>query len=444
MVGVQKAVALPLLAVLADGFRVQPKKKQSRAQTQVMNENQEVDPSELEQEKLQRFVYASRELGLSMPKGQVEASNMASCRLSESDCRIGNMNGDTLVYTDDANSRCLNGDPFAFIVRPGRTDKLHFYFPGGGACWKGSSSNAELCTQSLNEGISAAGLGGGLTADRADNPLRDYTFVAPAYCDGGAYVTNSSLDGKPQNGYLNTKYAADWAKANTDASLANFVISGSSAGALGTMAWSHQLLSDFQYSKAAVIVDSYMGVFPGGTQGPTIKNFGSCNLPIFSNFRQVCEAGQSNIQDVFDFAITSHPSVAFSMLQPKGDLVQIGFYAAIAITYGRLDIILANGLYERSNAIKEGFDNKPNFVHFIIDGGSHTFLAGGSFYSATVTGEGGGSGANMKDWVTALVDHQAVESACNGPLERNGGNAWLFKNTRYCYQELFPKQLNLR
>merc|ERR1719433_2416852 len=218
-------------------------------------------------------------------------------------------------------------------------------------------------------------------------------------------------------------YAADWAKANTDASLANFVISGSSAGALGTMAWSHQLLSDFQYSKAAVIVDSYMGVFPGGTQGPTIKNFGSCNLPIFSNFRQVCEAGQSNIQDVFDFAITSHPSVAFSMLQPKGDLVQIGFYAAIAITYGRLDIILANGLYERSNAIKEGFDNKPNFVHFII---------------------GGGSGANMKDWVTALVDHQAVESACNGPLERNGGNAWLFKNTRYCYQELFPKQLNLR
>jgi len=448
MVGTQKAIALLLLAPLADGFRVRPKKMQ--AKKQVSTGDRVVGPSAetLNQEKLKRFVDASRELGRSMPRTQVSVSNLPSCQLSESDCSIGGMSGATLVYTDSADSLCMNGDPFAFLVKPGRSDKLHFYFPGGGACWQGSSSNGELCIKSLQEGIDAAGLGSGVTSDRADNFMADYTFVAPAYCDGGAYVTNSTLDGQPQTGYVNTRFAADWAKANTDGNLASLVISGSSAGALGTMAWSHLLLSEFQYSKASVIVDSYMGIFPSGTQGPTIKNFGCCNLPIFADFRAECEAETSNIQDVFAFAMQSHPGVAFSVIQAKGDLVQIGFYAAIAITFGRLDIILANSLFKRSNSIKERYDGYPNFVHFIVDGDSHTFLQSDGFFAATVTGADGSGGDGGKptlaNWANTLVEHQPVQSACNGPLERNGGNRFLFKNTKYCYEELFPKTLNTR
>jgi len=447
MVGAQKAVALLITATaIVDGFRVKPKKRQ--AKTQVIAQDSAGDPEDQGQEMLRRFVDASRELGKSLPREQLSVESLPHCRLSESDCSIGEMSGATLVFTDSADSRCLNGDPFAFLVNPGRSDKLLFYFPGGGACWKGSSSNAELCTQSLADGLGAAGFGAGVSDPRAENPFGDFTFVAPAYCDGGAFISNSTLSGKPQNGFVNTNFAVDWAKRNLDQTLSAFAISGSSAGALGTMAWSHYLLSNFQYNKASVIVDSYMGVFPPGTQGPTIKNFGSCNLPIFADFRAECEAGTSNIQDVYDFAIQSHPRVAFSMIQPKGDLVQIAFYAAIAISFGRLDLVFSTGLYERSNAIKQRFDRHPNFVHFIVDGGGHTYFGGGNFYTATVTGDNGNGGDGGKPtlatWTGALLEHQPVQSACNGPLQRNGGNNWLFKNTRYCFEELFPKTLSMR
>jgi len=441
MAVVQKAASLLLLTAVAEGFRVKPKKKSERQEKkQVASQDLVIDQSEV----IGRFVEASRELGRSMPKTEFSTESLPQCHLSQSDCKIGGMSGATLVYTDSDNSRCLNGDPFAFLVKPGRSDKLLFYFPGGGACWKGKNSNGNLCIQSLEEGLSAAGLGSGVTEDRADNSFADFTFVAPAYCDGGAFVSNSSLEGRPQNGYTNTNFAVEWAKRNLDETLAYFSIAGSSAGALGTMAWSHYLLSTFQYKKASAIVDSYMGVFPSGTQGPTIKNFGSCNLPIFTDFREECEAGTSNIQDIFDFAIEKHPTVAFSAIQPKEDLVQRAFYAAIAITFGRLSLLPGTGLYKSSNSMKHRFDRHPNFVHYIIDGSGHTFLHASSFYTTHVTGsKGDGGKASLASWTQALVDHQPVESLCNGPLQKNGGNAWLFKNTRYCFEELFPKTLSV-
>merc|ERR1719401_838504 len=388
---------------------------------------------------MQVYTQAALELGRSMPRNDLVVSNTAECRLSQSDCNIGSMSGATVVYTEDDNSRCLNGDGFAFLVKPGARDKLLFFFPGGGACWKGSASNGELCTQDLAGGLGAAGLGSGVTEDRANNGFADWTFVAPAYCDGGAFVSNSTLAGKPQDGYVNTNYAVQWAKQNLDANLANFAVAGSSAGALGTMAWSHYLLNTFQANKAAVIVDSYMGVFPSGTQGPTIKNFGACNLPIFADFKDACEQEDVTIQDVFDFAIEQHPGVAFSVIQPKEDLVQRAFYAAIALSFGRISLCNGNCLYERSNGIKGRFDRHPNFVAYVVDGSGHTFMASGSWYSANT---GDRSKPSMVDWANGLVEHQA-SSECNGPLTQNGGNGWIFKNTRYCFRDVFPKTLSV-
>merc|ERR1719232_1464593 len=435
----KKSVTLLLLGAVAEGFRVKPKKKVAAKEwsKQVTSEEPVIE----DEVKLQIFSQTALELGRSMSGPTIVYTDDGECHLSKSDCNIGSMSGPTIVYTDDDNSRCLNGDGFAFLVKPGAADKLLFFMPGGGACWKGSASNGELCTQDLEGGLGAAGLGSGVTEDRANNGFAGWTFVAPAYCDGGAFVSNSTLSGKPQNGYTNTNYAAEWAKRNLNQNLANFVIAGSSAGALGTMAWSNYLLNTFQASKAAVIVDSYMGVFPSGTQGPTIKNFGACNLPIFADFKDACERESVTIQDVFDNAIQSHPSVAFSVIQPKADLVQIGFYAAIALTFGRLDIILGINLYERSNRIKGNkFDNHPNFVHYIIDGDSHTFLQSDSVYSQ---GTGDGGQPSLAAWIADVIEHQPAQSLCNGPLQRNGGNAWLFKNTRYCFRDLFPKTLSV-
>jgi len=460
MVFAQKAAAVLLVAASVDGFRVKPKKRQAkekaaaqeqlaaREEVAVKVSEEPVFQSEMEEEIVKRFVDASIQMGKAEPKPGLDIGSLPTCSLSESSCNIGSMTGPTVVYTGSSNSKCLNGDPFAFVVKPGRLDKLLLYFPGGGACWKGTLTNGELCTQSLKDGLDNAGLGAGVTDGRAENKFRDFTFVAPSYCDGGAFVTNSSLKGKPQNGFTNTNFAVEWAKSNLNSKLSSFTIAGSSAGALGTMAWSNYLLRHFRYNKAAVIVDSYMAVFPPGTQGTTIKNFGACGTPMFAEFRQECEAATVTIQDVFDLAIKSHPSVAFSMIQPKGDLVQIAFYAAIAVTYGKLDVVLANSLYQRANDIKQRFDKYPNFVNFIVDGRGHTYLAGDKYWSATVTGDSGSKGnggkPTMASWINSLIDHESMQSACNGPLQKNGGNAWLIKNTKYCFDQIFPKMLSVR
>jgi len=431
------AVSFLFLGAVTEGFRVKPKRKVAAKDwsKQVTDEEPAIDA----EVKLKVYTDAALELGKSMPSNDFVAANNAECRLSQSDCNIGSMSGATVVYTDDDNSRCLNGDGFAFLVKPGALDKLLFFFPGGGACWKGSASNGELCTQDLAGGLGAAGLGSGVTENRADNGFADWTFVAPAYCDGGAFVSNSTLSGQRQDGYVNTNYAVQWAKQNLNANLANFAIAGSSAGALGTMAWSNYLLNTFQANKAVVIVDSYMGVFPSGTQGPTIKNFGTCNLPIFANFRGACEREEVTIQDVFDSAIEQHPAVAFSAIQPKEDTVQRAFYAAIALSFGRFALLGGPALYEASNDIKGRFDRHPNFVHYVVDGSAHTFMAGASWYDANT---GDGSKPSMVDWANGLIEGQA-SSECNGPLLRNGGSGGWFANTNYCFEDLFPKTLSL-
>ena len=63
-----------------------------------------------------------------------------------------------------------------------------------------------------------------------------------------------------------------------DAKLSTLAISGCSAGSLGTQAWAAELLSELSYDEAAVVVDSYAGVFPNGTQGPLIVDYGMCGV----------------------------------------------------------------------------------------------------------------------------------------------------------------------
>jgi len=193
-------------------------------------------------------------------------------------------------------------------------------------------------------------------------------------------------------------------------------------------------------------VDSYMGVFPDGTQGPTIKNFGSCNLPIWEKFREECEAETTNIQDVFDSAIASHPNVAFATIQPKWDLVQRVFYGAIALSFFDFRLYKSTtDFYKETNTMLQRYNRHPNHVHYYVDGGFHTFLWYPGYDTATVTGVTGLLGdagrPKLRAWVNSLIEHEPVLSQCNGDLEENGGDNWIFKSTRYCDRALHPKTL---
>jgi len=457
MAGVQKAAASFLLFAVLDGFRVKNKARRARPGATPYA----TDPADQQgtNEALRNETQLEMRSTVDPPPVLITPDTYPSCHLNQSDCKIEDMTGPTIVYpADSENTRCFDGGQFAFLVNPGRSDKLLFYFTNGGACWENPFSlpggGWTLCLPSLWLGLTVTGLGMGFTRESADNAFSDFTFVAPAYCDGGAHVSNTTFNGGPlgelyQHGYNNSLATIEWSRNNLAQTLDKFVIGGSSAGSLGTMGWADHMLSTFQYNKATVIVDSYLGVFPPGTQGPTIRNFGMCSLPIFPNtpnFQAICDAGEMSIQDVFDNTMAAHPTVAFAVQQAKWDLVQRLFYGAIALSFFDLDVYQSSTeFYETTNTMLERFGRHRNFVNYYVDGGAHTFLWFDAYYTATVKGVTGLLGdagkPDLATWTNALIDHQPVQSQCNGPLERNGGENWFIDDTDYCYKALYPKTL---
>ena len=90
----------------------------------------------------------------------------------------------TLVFPG-GETRCIYSDstPYAFQVIPGATDKLLFYFQGGGACWDRVSDALNFCSSDVSPQISAG------VFDRTDpqNQYKDYTIVHAMYCSGDVW-----------------------------------------------------------------------------------------------------------------------------------------------------------------------------------------------------------------------------------------------------------------
>lgn len=117
-------------------------------------------------------------------------------------------------------------------------------------------------------------------------------MVQVLYCSGDIFVGDVTRDyndgqGKPvvQKGVANAQSAVDWvlSQQKSGALASKFeelVVMGCSAGSIGAQAWSSTVLKSLAWKKAAVVPDSYAGVFPPGSQGPLIASFGTCSTSI--------------------------------------------------------------------------------------------------------------------------------------------------------------------
>jgi hypothetical protein len=433
----QSLVVFALLAAAADGFRTRRKGREPRREA--------VKPAAEEEEQRDEAQSMFDEAQIILLP-----DSFPKCFLTNSTCDLKDMKEATLVYPNTPDTKCFNGEQFAFLVHPGATDKLLYYFPGGGACWDLPHINLEvpatICFPDMITGLTATGygLGGVMDYTRDDNVFKDYTYVSPAYCNGGAHVANTTVKalGKTyyQHDYNNNEAARSWAKRNMDDSLKSFVIMGSSAGALGTAVWSDTMLNTFTYEKAAVIMDSYMGVFPEGAQGPTIHRYEICNLPIMRPHRSACEDKTVTVQDILEYAIRNNPSVPFAHVQPKTDIVQQGFKSAIAASYGLLDEVLVNPgrFYADTNLMMERYAANSNYYYYLVDGSFHTFAEWKFWFSASTKGEWSFSPStpSLAEWAEKIVANEGMTNECNGRRQPNGGSGYLFVGG-YCYDKLF-------
>jgi hypothetical protein len=78
-------------------------------------------------------------------------STNTCCNITATEsCSIANMKKDsTTLVLPGGNTRCIFSDstPFAFQVIPGDSDKVLFFFQGGGACWnKASTVPLSMCS----------------------------------------------------------------------------------------------------------------------------------------------------------------------------------------------------------------------------------------------------------------------------------------------------------
>lgn len=146
----------------------------------------------------------------------------------------------TLVFPNDGQSQCIFGSPYAFQVIRGSSDKLLFYFQGGGACWsQGTTVLNPLCTTDIRKQLEI----GIFDRVNPNNQFKDYTIVMPIYCSGDIWAGNItqpySKNGKPvvQVGYNNAKVTLDWVSKQQQSGalatvLTNLVIMGCSSMAL--------------------------------------------------------------------------------------------------------------------------------------------------------------------------------------------------------------------
>jgi hypothetical protein len=371
--------------------------------------------------------------------GASDLKGAPTCQLSATEsCPISSLPKDTttVILTDKSidGSQCIFGTPYGFQVIPGSSDNVLFYFQGGGACWNKATTAAGLCTSEISPNAPT----GIFDRDNKKNPFKDYTIVHALYCSGDVWVGKTTAPyehkSKPvtQVGYINADVTKNWlqqqVKSGDIASLLNnFVVMGCSAGSVGTQFWADTLLTAFPAQHAAVIPDSYAGVFPDGTIGPLMAQFGVCETGLVpAALQSSCESGNLDISDVVNTMIAKYPQYPFAFIQSKIDAVQQSFYVAMGLTSKNASAIITPAkFYQGVNGIFGKYNtNNANFLTYLVDGPMHCFTPMNIMYDTTSDGPYGkrnkkGKDMSLVEWLSAfpLSSGQKQSTQCAGAVQ---------------------------
>ena len=377
-----------------------------------------------------------------------------TCTMDATDrCAISEFDRDvSTLVRPGGNTRCIfeRSGPYQFEVIRGDADKLLVFFQGGGACWDVLSTAVAACST----GAFPQGTRGGVFERTAQNPFKNYTIVHLLYCDGSLFngnVTRPYLGAK-QSGFANAKSGFDWIVENMRSPgglaprLSSLVISGCSAGSIGAQLWADHALTTLPHDAAAVVPDSYMGVFPTSAEGHLIEQYGMCTTPLLEplpELRAACAKKQLSLHALTAAVTARHPKAVFGQVQSKTDEVQMGFNWALSadplahpgsLACGDPTTCWVDGakLYGKANDYLEGYNIQPNHVHFLVQSSQHCYLPNGHFYDADPSGAsaGGRGGEPLHHWMARLPLRPGtnISTRCVGEAMAKG--SWT--GTHYC------------
>jgi len=272
------------------------------------------------------------------------------------------------------------------------------------------------------------------------NPFASYTIVHALYCSGdvwgGSVVAPYTYQDKPvvQVGAVNAQYTIDWVSKQVQlgalsSKLTSFIGMGCSAGSVGVQLWSDVLLATFGVSagQAAIVPDSYAGVFPPNSIGPLMKAFGICtNTAILpASLQDQCNNGLLEIDDVMQVHISKYPQLPFAYIQSKIDAVQQSFYLMLGLTTKNTSaVITPSRFYKGVNQIFSKYNTLPNFITYLVDGPMHCFTPMNIMYDTSAYGPYGKRGikhpftTTLTKWLSSLPMKQnsKINTECVGDV----------------------------
>ncbi|MEM6286811.1 MAG: pectin acetylesterase-family hydrolase, partial [Bacteroidota bacterium] len=246
------------------------------------------------------------------------------------------------TWIDVEGSVCRDGSATGIGVRlQDGADDLVIYLEGGGACFTGvtcATNPSSFGETEFGGRMSQVGEAGLFSTTSASNPVADWNAVYVPYCTGdvhaGTFPNNNLLDATQNTsigvqqfvGHLNVERALALLAEGLDTP-GQVLLTGSSAGGLGTLINFDAVAQTFSSSDLALVSDSGPLFFADNVLSPPLMDqvIALYNVPPTIPGAPQLFATDA-LPGVYDYYATTYPGATFGLASYLGDDTFQAFY----------------------------------------------------------------------------------------------------------------------
>lgn len=313
----------------------------------------------------------------------------------------------TWTFVDFPDAFCMNGTATGIGVNINpASDQLVIYLEGGGACFDPLSC-ATVAGASGFDDRDFASYATSLTRgffdrDDTDNPVREASYVFVPYCTGDVHggTNEAGPMGRMHVGYRNiTAYLKRLVP--TFPSVARVLLTGRSAGGLGTLVNFDQVQSAFDCTPVHVLDDAG-ALLPDEYLKPCLQSLvretWGLDAIIPTDCPECTCSDQGGLWNVYPYLARRHPDRRFGLITSMEDGTFRSFYGYGYSSGCNFPMNMpgedyAAGLLE----VREALAGDDNFRTFYVPGEQHTF----TYQDLSATSAGG---VTISTWLTQLLD----------------------------------------
>lgn len=194
------------------------------------------------------------------------------------------------------------------------------------------------------------------------------------------------------------------------------------------MVWAETLLSSFSYKNAAVVMDSYAGLFSPKVMTPTMVSWGFCDTPLTPIAEKASCESDVTVQDRLKLAMKRFPEVKFASIQSKWDHSQIWFYQGLSRSWGDMQGagITVSAFVTGVDHMFEDYNAKhKNHRAYMINSQQHCYTQSSHALYAASPSSSDKSDAQVPlyQWLGHVASNRPAPSHCRDPMANDSGKS---------------------